>query len=282
MRVAVLGAGGQVGRALTALLPDAHALCHADLDITDAAAVAAHDWAGVDAVVNAAAYTAVDRAETPAGRVAAWAANARAVAGLADAADTHGFTLVHLSSDYVFDGSSAEPTREDAAFCPLNVYGSSKAAGDIAASAAARHLVVRTSWVVGDGANFVRTMLGLAARGVCPAVVDDQVGHPTFADDLAAGIVALLRAGTAPGTYNVTGTGDPASWADVARATFVLAGRAASDVTSTTTAAYCADHPGAARRPPNSVLDLGKATGLGVVLPPWRESLATYVKQELA
>ena len=174
-------------------------------------------------LINAAAYTAVDRAETPEGRVAAWAANATAVAHLAAAANAHGMTLVHVSSEYVFDGTTAGPILEDAPLCPLGAYGASKAAGEIAASLAARHLVVRTTWVVGDGANFVRTMLGLAARGVSPAVVDDQIGRPTFAADLAAGIVALLDAPA--GVYHLTNTGEPASWAEVARATFALAGR---------------------------------------------------------
>jgi dTDP-4-dehydrorhamnose reductase len=286
MKVAVVGAGGQLGRALTALLPDAGfdavALHRADLDVTDAGAIAAHDWSSVDVIVNAAAYTAVDRAETPEGRVAAWATNATAVGHLAVAATAHAATLVHISSEYVFDGAADGPIPEDAPLCPLSAYGSSKAAGDVAAALTPRHLVVRTSWVVGEGANFVRTMLGLAARGLSPAVVDDQVGRPTFAVDLAAGIAALLRAGVPSGTWNVTNDGESASWAEVARATFALAGRDPADVTTTTTAAYFADKPEAARRPLNSVLDLGRATAAGVALPPWRESLETYVKQAMA
>ena len=279
MRIAVLGAGGQLGRALAALLPEAVALGRSELDITDGAAVRAFDWSRFDTVVNAAAYTAVDRAETPDGRVAAWACNATAVGHLAAAANAHGFLLVHVSSEYVFDGTAADPVREAAPLCPISAYGASKAAGDVAAAVAARHLVVRTTWVVGDGANFVRTMLALADRGVCPAVVGDQIGRPTFADDLAAGIVALLDAPT--GVYHLTNSGEPASWADVARATFALAGRATSDVATTTTAEYFADKPSAARRPLNSVLDLGKAAAAGAALPDWQESLARYVKQEL-
>ena len=293
MKTAILGADGQLGRALTALLPDAVALRRADLDVPDAAAVAAHDWSGLDVLINAAAYTAVDRAETPEGRVAAWAANATAVAHLAAAANGHGITLVHLSSEYVFDGTTVGPILEDAPPCPLGASGASKAAGEIAASLAARHLVVRTTWVVGDGANFVRTMLGLAARGVSPAVVDDQIGRPTFTADLAAGIVALLDAPA--GVYHLTNTGDPTSWAEVARATFALAGRDPADVMGTTTAAYFADKPHAtrkdasekqqqaqaARRPLNSVLDLTKAAATGVALPAWRDSLEAYVRDSL-
>ena len=281
MKAAVLGAGGQLGRALAAVLPDADAFTRAELDVTDPAAVAALDWSRYDTVVNAAAYTAVDAAETPAGRTAAWQVNATAVAHLARAAREHDTTLVHVSTEYVFDGRHAGPIPEEAPLSPLGAYGASKAAGELAAALAPRYHVIRTSWVVGDGANFVRTMLGLAARGVSPAVVDDQIGRPTFACDLAAGIVALLRSGAPSGTWNLTNGGDAASWAEVARATFALAGRPASDVTTTTTAAYFADKPHAARRPRGSVLDLGKAAAAGVSLPPWRESLATYVKQEL-
>jgi len=281
VRAAIVGAGGQLGRALGTLLPGAVALTRAELDVTDAAAVAAHDWSGVDVLINAAAYTAVDQAETPDGRVAAWAANATAVAHLATAANSHGLTLVHMSSEYVFDGSGSAPIPEDAPLCPLSAYGASKAAGDVAAVLAARYYLVRTTWVTGQGGNFVRTMLGLAARGVSPAVVADQIGRLTFAVDLAAGILALVERGAPHGTYNLTNTGDPASWADVARATFELAGHPASRVIATTTAAYFADKPQAARRPLNSVLDLGKARAAGVTLPPWRERLADYINHEL-
>lgn len=281
MRLAIVGADGQLGRALRGVVPEAVTLTRAELDVTDPAAVAAHDWTGVDVLVNAAAYTAVDRAETPQGRVAAWQVNALGVAHLAAAASREGLTLVHVSSDYVFDGRADAPIREDAPLCPLSAYGASKAAGDVAAATAPVHYVVRTTWVTGDGSNFVRTMLGLAGRDVSPTVVDDQVGRLTFADDLAAGIVALLTSGAEPGVYNITNSGAPASWADVARATFELAGFPPSRVTGTTTHRYFADKPDVARRPPFSVLDLDKAESAGVILPPWRESLATYVKHEV-
>jgi dTDP-4-dehydrorhamnose reductase len=182
----------------------------------------------------------------------------------------------------VFDGTADGPIPEDTPLCPLSAYGASKAAGDIAASLAERHYIVRTTWVTGDGGNFVRTMLGLAARGISPTVVADQVGRPTFAGDLARGIVTLLASGSPFGTYNVTSSGEPASWADVARAAFALAGHAPDRVQDTTTAAYFADKPGAAPRPLNSVLDLTKAASAGVTLPPWRAGLAAYVRQEMA
>ncbi len=272
----MLGAGGQVGRAVAAALPDATALRRDDLDIA-AAGEARLDWAGYDTVVNAAAFTDVDGAETADGRSAAWRANAAGPAALARVAREHGLTLVHLSSEYVFDGCSTTPYREDAHVAPLGAYGASKAAGDLAVMGVERHYLIRPTWVVGEGRNFVRTMLGLAAKGVEPTVVADQIGRPTFASDLAAAIVHLLTTGAAPGSYHVTGGGEPASWADVARAVYALAGRGALRVTDTSTERYGADRPHAARRPLNSVLDTTKAREAGVALPDWRAQLAEYV-----
>jgi dTDP-4-dehydrorhamnose 3,5-epimerase len=269
VRVLVLGAGGQVGRALVAALPDATALRRLDLDIADAGD-ATIDWAAYDTVVNAAAFTDVDGAETVEGRAAAWRANAAGPSALAAICHRSGSTLVHLSTEYVFDGRSAQPYPEDAPVAPLSVYGASKAAGDLAVQTLERHYLVRPSWVVGNGHNFVRTMLRLAEKGIEPSVVADQIGRPTFATDLVA-------SGAPFGTYHVTGDGEPASWAEVARATFALAGHGDLRVTDTTTAEYFADKPHAAQRPLNSVLDLSRAAAAGVELPDWRERLEEYV-----
>jgi dTDP-4-dehydrorhamnose 3,5-epimerase len=141
-----------------------------------------------------------------------------------------------------------------------------------------RHYLVRPSWVVGEGHNFVRTMLRLAEKGVEPSVVADQIGRLTFATDLASAVVHLVASGAPYGTYHVTGGGEPASWADVARAVFTLSGHGDLRVTDTTTAEYFADKPHAARRPLNSVLDLSRAAAAGVQLPDWRERLAEYVR----
>jgi dTDP-4-dehydrorhamnose reductase len=277
MRVLVLGCGGQVGRALVAALPSATALGHADLDIA-AAAGSPIDWPAYDTVVNAAAFTDVDGAETAEGRATAWRANAAGPAALARICRRHRLTLVHLSTEYVFDGRAAQPYAEDAPVAPLSAYGASKAAGDLAVQALDRHYLVRPTWVVGDGRNFVATMLGLAEKGVEPTVVADQIGRPTFATDLAAAIVHLVANEAPHGTYHVTGAGEPASWADVARATFALAGHGDLRVSDTSTADYFADKPLAAPRPRNSVLDLTRATAAGVPLPDWREQLAEYVR----
>jgi dTDP-4-dehydrorhamnose 3,5-epimerase len=279
VRALILGAGGQVGRALAAALPAATALGRADLDI---AVPSDLDWPSFDVIVNAGAFTDVDGAETAEGRVAAWRANATGPAALAAIARRHGCTLVHLSSEYVFDGTAGRPYVEDDPVAPLSAYGASKAAGDLAVRSVERHYLLRPTWVVGEGRNFVRTMLGLAGRGISPTVVDDQIGRPTFATDLAAAIVHLVTTGAPFGGYHVTGGGEPASWAEVARETYALAGHADLTVTGTTTAAYFADRPEAAKRPRNSVLDTAKAQKAGVELPDWRAQLARYVSSQTA
>lgn len=275
MRACVLGANGQLGRALTAAAPEVTALTRDDLDIGDAVAVALADLGRYDVVVNAAAYTAVDRAETE--RAAAWRVNALGPAHLAAAAREHGFALVHVSTEYVLDGSATGPVPEDAALAPLGVYGAAKAAGEIAARGAPRHLVVRTSWLVGDGHNFVATMARLAAQGVSPSVVDDQVGRPTFAGDLAAAVLAL--AGRAHGVLNVTNDGDPVSWCGLAREVFARCGRDPGDVRAVSTAEYGADKPHLARRPANSVLDLARLRRTGITMPDWRDALDAHLEQ---
>ena len=277
MRALILGADGQVGRALRTALPDAVALDRTACDVADPPAL---EWGAYDVVVNAAAFTDVDGAESRAAD--AWRANATGPAVLADAARRHGVVLVHLSSEYVFDGTSPRPYVEDDPVAPLSVYGASKAAGDLAVRGVERHYLLRPTWVVGEGRNFVRTMLGLAGRGISPTVVDDQVGRPTFAEDLANAVVQLVTSEAPHGTYHVTGGGEPASWADVARAVFAHAGRDDLTVTGTSTAEYFADKPHAARRPLNSVLDLGRAEAAGVPLPDWRERLAAYVRAAAA
>jgi dTDP-4-dehydrorhamnose 3,5-epimerase len=236
-RTLVIGAGGQLGRALVERLPHATAWDVADLDITDAGAVWAVNWSLFDTIINAAAYTAVDAAETPEGRRAAWLANAHAPAHLAKAAVAHDLTLVHVSSDYVFDGER-ETHGVDESFAPLGVYGQSKAAGDVAVSVVPKHYVVRTSWVIGDGANFIRTMQSLAEKGVDPAVVDDQVGRLTYTSDLADGIITLLRQHAPYGTVNVTSGGEPRSWFEIARQAFADAGHDPQRVSPTSTEEY--------------------------------------------
>lgn len=265
----VLGGGGQLGLALAAAFPGSEAVTRAELDVTDAAAVAAWPWHDYGVVLNAAAYTAVDAAETPEGRVAAWAANATAPATLAGLAREHGFTLVHYSSDYVYDGTAPlDPGHtEDEPLAPLGVYAQTKAAGDVAVSLAPRHYVLRTSWVIGEGKNFVRTMQALAEKGVSPSVVDDQVGRLTFTDELVRATRHLLDSDAAFGTYHVSNGGPAMSWREIAQAVFERSGRSADDVSGTSTQAYAdgvlAQGNPFAPRPLNSAMSLDKLRATG-------------------
>lgn len=274
----VLGSGGQLGRALLEAMPDATGVGREELNLADQHAVAAFDFTGAGTVINAAAHTAVDLAEMPEGRRAAWATNASGVAALARAAMDHGFTLVHYSSDYVFDGTEQE-YAEAAPLAPLSVYGASKAAGDLAVSVLPRHYLIRTSWVVGEGKNFVTTMASLADRGVSPTVVADQVGRLTFTTDLARATAHLLATGAAFGTYNVTCDGDPASWADLARVVFTARGRDAEDVVDATTQAWSTSATGAvAPRPARSVLNLDRIRATGFAPTDQTAGLTAYLK----
>jgi len=260
----ITGCHGQLGRALAAEFPGATLVDHNELDLTDSNALEKWPWQDYDRVLNAAAHTAVDVAETPEGRRTAWAVNASAPAALARIADRHRLTLVHYSSDYVFDGSEVDGGHtEDEPLAPLGVYAQTKAAGDVAVGTCARHYLLRTSWVIGDGANFVRTMRQLAAKGVSPSVVDDQVGRLTFADELARATRHLLDGGAPYGTYNVTNGGRPRTWADYAGQVFELSGRSRTDVTPVSTEEYVAGKAGISPRPRYSVLSLAKIEATG-------------------
>ena len=274
----IVGANGQLGRAFQAIFPSAECVDRDTLDVSSPEVFTARNWNEYGVILNAAAYTAVDLAETPEGRRDAWSANATAVANLATIANAHSITLVHVSSDYVFDGT-VEQHSEDEPFTPLSVYGQSKAAGDIAASLALHHYIARTSWVIGDGNNFVRTMASLAERGVKPSVVDDQVGRLTFTQDLAAGIKHLIDTRAPYGTYNISNDGQPASWAAIAKEVYEISGKSANDVTPVTTAEYYAGKEGIAPRPLQSTLNLDKIKGTGFVPRDWEVALREYLQQ---
>ncbi|MEV7136343.1 sugar nucleotide-binding protein, partial [Arthrobacter sp. NPDC093128] len=263
-KILVVGADGQLGKALRELY-DGDATVEfagrAGFDLGSEAAFAERNWKNYSTVINAAAYTAVDTAETAEGRAAAWAVNVAAVSRLARAAVEHDLTLVHVSSDYVFDGvrknhDEAEP------FTPLGVYGQTKAAGDAVVSVVPRHYIVRTSWVIGEGNNFVRTMATLAGRGIEPSVVNDQIGRLSFTADIAAGIQHLLASGAAYGPYNLSNDGEPQSWADIAADVYELSGQPRTAVTGVSTEEYFKGK-NAAPRPLNSMLDLAKIQSTG-------------------
>ena len=278
-RFLIIGAYGQLGKALQAQYPDATAVDRDNLDMTNWDMVSSYDWSRVDVILNAAAYTNVDGAETAEGRELAWKINATGAGYLARVAAEHDLTLVHVSSEYVFDGTRA-PHTEDEPFTPLGVYAQAKAAGDIAIATAPKHYIARTSWLIGDGPNFVRTMIGLASRDISPKVVGDQVGRLTFTPTLVAAIDHLLTTKAAFGTYNVSNDGDPVSWADVTRAIFTDLGRSDLTVTDTTTAEYFAGKPKAAPRPLQSTFDLAKLKAVGFRPGDWHTELHDYIQKE--
>ncbi|OZB78764.1 MAG: dTDP-4-dehydrorhamnose reductase, partial [Microbacterium sp. 14-71-5] len=168
--------------------------------------------------------------------------------------------------------------REDAPTAPLGVYGQSKAAGDVAVATAPRHYILRTSWVIGEGKNFVRTMASLAERGIDPKVVDDQTGRLTFTEDIARAIVHLLASEAPYGVYNVTGSGEPATWADIARAVFSATGHDPARITGVSTEEYFASATApVAPRPAWSVLDLAKIEDAGFSPSEQFAALADYL-----
>lgn len=272
----IIGANGQLGAALRKKYPKAQFADKNELDITNRQSVESFDWSGISIVLNAAAFTNVDGAETPEGRVAAWKVNASAVANLTRVCRTHNMTLVHISSDYVFDGTK-EPHFENEDFSPLSVYGASKAAGDLLVEQLDKFYLLRTTWVIGEGKNFVRTMLGLAEKNISPTVVHDQVGRLTFTSELVRIIDHLLTTKAPFGTYNATNDGPLESWADITRRIFKLASRDDLTVTNTMTAEYFAGKDGIAPRPLGSNMSLDKLHSTGFTSRDWTHDLKDYI-----
>jgi dTDP-4-dehydrorhamnose reductase len=273
MRVLVFGRTGQVAVEIGRAAPGAVRLGREAADLLDPEACArAVAGAEADAVINAAAWTGVDAAETE--RNAAFCVNAEAPAAIARAAAARGLPLVHISTDYVFDGTGERPWTPDDPPGPLGAYGASKLAGEAGVRAAGgAHAILRTSWVFSaHGTNFVKTMLRLGAERDSLRIVADQVGGPTPAAAIAGACLeiaaALVRDGGRSGTYHFSG-GPDVSWADFARAILGRAGLAAS-VEDIPSEAY----PTPAPRPRNSRLDCGTTERVfGIARPDWGAGL---------
>ena len=292
-RIFVVGEHGQLAQALRgASTARGHAVrlagrATADLTAPDAVAAAIANFAP-DVVVNAGAYTAVDKAEDE--PELAFRINRDGAAEIASATAGTGAALIHISTDYVYDGAKSSPYLETDATGPLGVYGASKLAGEAAVEAAGGHpVILRTSWVCSPyGHNFVKTMLRLAGQRDEVAVVDDQWGAPTFAADLAAAVVTIAEVLSSvsdrsrlAGIYHVAGTGYT-TWCDFARSimqTSLKRGGPSCRVRAITTPEY----PTRARRPANSRLDCTKiARSFGIRLPPWQTSLNVCLDQLIA
>ena len=274
-RYLITGAAGMLGQDLVAALDgrDVTALSRTELDITDSAAVTAAVQ-GHDVVINSAAWTAVDDAETA--ESAARAVNADGPALLARAAVQAGARLVTISTDYVFDGHGTAPYAEDAPTDPINAYGRTKAAGEafVRSIAPDSSYIVRTAWIYGaHGTNFATTMLRLAASHDTVSVVDDQIGQPTWTVDLANQIVALLDADAPAGVYHGTNSGQ-GSWFDFTKAIFAECGLDPERVLPTDSSAFVRPAP----RPAYSVLghDGWARAGLDPMRD-WREALHAAV-----
>lgn len=284
MKILVTGAAGQLGRAMTRTAPalngvEVVAATHADLDLLDAGAVRRFvTGGGFTHIVNCAGYTAVDRAETE--KQACTAANIEGPANLAAAADEAGARLVHVSTDYVFDGRSHRPYAEGDKPAPLQHYGATKRRGETRVLAACPEaIIVRTQWLYGlGGPNFVETMLRLSdQRGPAGeiAVVADQVGTPTCADDLARALWAIVTSRQwVPGIYHYSDEG-AATWYDLAVAVMRMAGRSTRIIPIPTE-----EYPTPAARPAYALLDKRRIRATyGVETPHWADSLARYMAQ---
>jgi dTDP-4-dehydrorhamnose reductase len=277
IRVLVFGQTGQVATELARQAgPDIAMVCMGRdrADLSDPAACAALVTAAdADVVINAAAYTAVDKAETE--EALATTINGTAPGAMARACAARGIPFLHISTDYVFDGSGTRPWQPDDATGPLGAYGRSKLAGEDAVRAAGGpHAILRTSWVFSaHGANFVKTMLRLGAEREKLTIVADQVGGPTAVADIAAALLTMARAfhaglGTT-GTYHFSGTPD-VSWADFAREIFAQSG-----LTCTVEDIHTSAYPTPAKRPANSRMDCtALSRDYAIERPDWRISLA--------
>jgi len=281
MRILVIGQSGQVAQSMlergAATGIDVVARGRPEADLTDGASLErAVTEAAPDVVVNAAAYTAVDAAESD--EAAALALNGAGPGALAAICAARGVPFVHISTDYVFDGTLDRPYREDDATAPQSAYGRTKLAGETAVlSAGGKALVLRTAWVYSPfGKNFVKTMLRVGAERDELKVVSDQRGNPTSALDIADGILALCRQReswpAAPAIYHLSASGE-ASWHEFAEAIF-----AAGGLSPKVHAIGTSEYPTPAMRPANSRLDGDRLhAAFGVRLPDWRDSLPGVV-----
>jgi dTDP-4-dehydrorhamnose reductase len=289
MKIFIIGSNGQLGgelvrqgeaRGLKLL-----ALDYPEIDITDQASVdACLGSTPIDLIVNAAAYTAVDRAESE--PEAAFSVNCDGPANLAEKCRDRGISLIHVSTDYVFDGSKLGAYVEEDPVAPLGIYGASKAAGEEKVrERLSEHIIVRTAWLCGvHGRNFVKTILKLGREKKILRVVSDQFGCPTFAADLAEAILEVVKRAEMDesvkwGTYHYCGAGKT-SWHGFAETIFEIAGQYETFAVKEVLQISTAEYPTPVKRPANSVLDCSKIEKhFGIRPRPWRESLAEMIRQ---
>lgn len=273
----ITGRNGQLGKALTEKYPQATSLGKSDFDISDMEQVESVDWSQYDVIINAAAYVNADHSETEEGREQTWKANAVGPRNLAKVAIENGLHLIHFSSEYVFDGTR-ENHDENEPFTPQSVYGQTKAAADITVSLVPHHHTLRTSWVVGNGHNFVKTMKNLADIRIDPKVVNDQFGRLTFTSELVRAVDHLMNNDVDSGTYNLSNSGKILSWAEIAAKTFELAGHDKDRVKFITTDDYKKDKVPFAPRPMHSDMNLSKIQKTGFESIDYEPLLEEYIR----
>ena len=289
MMISIIGSNGQLGWELVRKAGrrgmQVLALDYPEIDIRDLASIdACFDSTKIELVINAAAYTAVDRAESES--EAAFAVNREGPAHLADWCRKRGIPLIHVSTDYVFDGAKGKPYVEEDPIAPLGVYGESKAAGEAEVrQRLPEHIILRTAWLVGiHGHNFVKTMLKLGRQKETLRVVADQYGCPTIAADLAEAILEMVRQvekneSSKWGTYHYCGAGKT-TWHGLATAIFEIAGQYEKFLVKNVVPISTEEYPTPVRRPANSVLDCSKIKEhFGIEARPWRESLMVMIEQ---
>lgn len=297
---------GQLGQGLKNQYPNADILSYPELDLASRDSIMAVDFTKYSVIINAAAWTRVDAAERPELLKRVEAINTDGPALLAECAKKCNLPLVHISSDYVFDGNKTNH-NENEPFSPLSIYGKTKAAGDAKIQEAApdRYWVLRSSWVIGKGVsgargkgtNFVKIMAGLARKGISPNVVNDQSGRETYVDELVRAIDFILKNEPENGVYNVTNSGKVSSLADITKYIFTKLGRNSDDVTGVSTDEYYGaqgfqktatnyirkntddtiDY--VALRPKNSDLDLTKIHALGFQSEDYFKKIDQYLKE---
>ena len=277
MKYLVTGANGQLGNGLRKILPESEAVFTdvAELDVTDREAILGMlEKEKPEYVLH---LTNVDVCED--NPELADKINHKSTEYFAEGCNKVNATLMYISTDYVFDGTAKEPYKVDDKPNPQSAYGKTKLLGEEAAKKAKKCYIIRTAWVYGDGHNFVKTMLRLSETMPEIKVVNDQIGKPAWADDLAKAMIGVIEKNLPQGVYHFTNDGDEISWADFARKIFELAGKGTT-VPNITTEEYIAmnSNKKIAPRPHYSVLDLSKLKNAGVSVPNWEESLKSYLE----
>ncbi len=278
----ILGAGGQLGRALCAQFPTAIALTREDFDVSHDLAYGSIDWSTVGTVINASAYIDIDGAETETGSLEAWNTNVVGVGKLARVCEDNGITLVHISSVYVLDGETDGEANEEIAVGPLSLYGESRIAGDALVSLVTQHLIVRTSWLIADDDDLNRTLQRMTSQAGFGDSTNLQRGRPTLTSELSKATKHLLDNSVPWGTYNVTNSGDVVTWAELVGEVRARAGATRNRIDSTQTANVNyvdgKDDQLRAPRPRNVALDLGKIRATGYEPADWRVALHDSVR----